>query len=72
MTYRIGLKCDFSLDILGKILSNCFLSYLSQLLMPSSLFNNGNSCEMENSIYFDEMVKMVYFLEYFFILQNNY
>ena len=40
--------------------------------MTSSFFNKGNSCEIEDSIYFVAMVKMVYFLEYFFILQNNY
>ena len=36
----------------------------------SSFFNKGNSCEIENSIYFDAMIKMVCFLEYFFILQK--
>ena len=39
--------------------------------MPS-FFDKGNSCETENSIYFDAMVEMVYFLEYFFVFQNNY
>ena len=49
---------------------------LFQLFQPiiatSSFFNKGNTCEMENSIYFDAMVEMVYLLEYTFILQNNY
>ena len=40
--------------------------------MTPSFINKGNSCEIENYIHFDVMVKMVYFLEYFFILQNNY
>ena len=40
--------------------------------MTSSFFNKGDSCEIENSIYFDAIVEMVYFLEYFFILQNKY
>ena len=40
--------------------------------MTPSFFNKGNSVEIKNSIYFDSMVEMVYFLEYFFILQNNY
>ena len=48
-----------------------FFSYFSQLLLTSSFFNKGNSCEIEHSIYFDAIVEMVYFLEYFFILQNN-
>ena len=46
-----------------------FFSYFSQLLLTSSFLNKDNSCEIEN---FDAMVKMVYFLEYLFILQNNY
>ena len=41
-------------------------------MLTSSFFNKGNFCEIENSTYFDVMVKIVYFLEYFFILQNNY
>ena len=38
----------------------------------SSFFNKSNSSEIENSVYSDAMVEMVYFFEYFFILQNNY
>ena len=57
---------------LGKFSQKIFFSCFSQLLLTSSFLNKGNSCEIENSIYFDAMVEMVYFLEYFFILQNNY
>ena len=37
---------------------NFFFSYFSQLLLTLSFFNKGNSCEKENSIYFDAMVKI--------------
>ena len=57
---------------LGKFCQKSFFSYFSQLLLMSSLFNIGNFCEIENDIYIDAMVEMVYFLESFFILQNNY
>ena len=40
-------------------------SYFSQLLLLPSFFNKGNSCEIENSKYFDAMVGMVYFLNIF-------
>ena len=43
-------------------LGNC---YFSQLLLTPSFFNKVNSFEVENSIYFDAMFEMVYFLEYF-------
>ena len=42
-----------------------FFSYFSQLLLFPSFFNKGNSCEIENSKYFDAMVGMVYFLNTF-------
>ena len=42
-----------------------FFSHFSQLLLLSSFFNKGNSCEIENSKYFDAMVGMVYFLNIF-------
>ena len=42
-----------------------FFSYFNQLLLLSSLFNKGNSCEIENSKYSDAMVEMVYFLNIF-------
>ena len=60
--------------LLGKILRIFFFffGYFSHLLLTSSFFNKDNFCEIENSTYFDVMVKIVYFLEYFFILQNNY
>ena len=51
---------------------NFFFIYFSQLLLTSSFYQKGNSCEIENLIYFDVMLEMVYILEYFFILQNNY
>ena len=41
-------------------------------LATSSFFNKDNSYEIENSIDFDAMAKTVYFLEYFFMLQNSY
>ena len=56
---------------LVKFCEKFFFSYFSQLLLMSLFFNKGNSCEIENSIYYDAIVKMVYFVEYFFILQNN-
>ena len=37
---------------------NFFFSYFSQLLLTLSFFNKGNSCEKENSIYVDAMVKI--------------
>ena len=49
---------------MGKFCQFCF-SYFSQLLLLSSFFNKGNSCEIENSKYFDAMVEMVYFLNMF-------
>ena len=42
-----------------------FFSYFSQLLLLSSFFNKGNSCEIENSKNFDAMVEMIYFLNKF-------
>ena len=45
-----------------------FFSFFSQLLLTSSFFNKGSSCVIENSIYFDAMVKMVYFSGYVSIL----
>ena len=50
---------------LGKFCQKSFFSYFSQLLLTSSLFNIGNFCEIENGIYIDAMVEMVYFLESF-------
>ena len=62
MTHRIGLKFrDFSENLHGKILPNFFFSYFCQLLLLSSFFNKGNSCETENSKYFDAMVEMFWF-----------
>ena len=37
-----------------------------------SFFIEGNSCEIENSIYFDAMHEMVRVLIFLYILQNNY
>ena len=50
------------------------LKLLFQSIIADAIifFNKVNSCQIENSKYFDAMVKMIYFLEYFFILQNNY
>ena len=42
-----------------------FFSYFSQLLLLSSFFNRGNSCEIESSKYFDAMFEMIYFLNMF-------
>ena len=65
------------MDFLGKKFTwenfaKIFFSYFNQLLLTLSFFNKGNSSETENSTYFDAMFEMVYFLEFFFILQNNY
>ena len=57
---------------LGKFSQKIFFSYFIQLLLTSSFFDKVNPCEIENYIYFDAMVEMVYFLEYFLSLQNNY
>ena len=66
MTYRIGLKfCDFSYNLLGKNFCQNFYLVLSVNYCWRHHFLTGNSCEIENSIYFDAMVEMVYFLEYF-------
>ena len=62
------LFLKFTLENFVKI----FFSYFGQSLLTSSFFNKGNSCEIKSSIYFDAIVEMVYFLECFFILQNNY
>ena len=43
-----------------------FFSYFSQLLLTLSFFNESNSCEIENSIYFDAMVEMFTFGNIFF------
>ena len=54
---------------LGKFYQKIFFS---QLLLTSSFLNKVNPCEIEDSIYFDAMIEMVCFLEYFLKLQNNY
>ena len=54
---------------LGKFYQKIFFS---QLLLTSSFLNKGNSCEIEDSIYFDAMIEMVCYLEYISTLQNNY
>ena len=49
---------------LGKFCQKYFFSYFYFLVTADVLiFNKVNSCEIENSTYFDAMVEMVYFLE---------
>ena len=62
------LLLKFTWENFAKIVFN----YFGQLLLKSSYFNKNDSRVIENSIYFDAMTEMVYFLEYFFLLQNNY
>ena len=56
---------NFPKIYLGKLCPKIFFSNFSQLLLTSSFYKKGNSCEIENSTYFDAMVKMAYILEYF-------
>ena len=70
LTCRIGLNF-VTFPKMGKF-CQIFFSYFSQLLLLSSFFNKGNSCEIENSKNFDAMDEMIYFFEYVFTLQDNY
>ena len=47
---------------------NFFFIYFSQLLLTSSFYQKGNSCEIENLIYFDVMLEMVYGFGIFFYI----